>query len=289
VFAGEVTFGMPANNPTDEINTMFEDSKNTNWIIHRMKPHTNSTISDKNLDVARHDDSPQKTAKMAKEPKLKQSESKKEVSDKKEVVEASQQNSKVEKSKEQAEKDKQEEQRRKYRELEELTELNQQAVALYTDNNLDDALASFSKIPEDMRTAEIWLLMGNILMDKGKKDEAVFMYGRAILVDSTYYKAYYNLGNIYLSEDKFNMAIEQFKLATKYNMNNPYSHYNLGCAYLKAGELKKAKYSFIKAVELKNTVPDFHYNLAYVYKKLGKEKQAKIYLENYNKLTGQVN
>ena len=114
------------------------------------------------------------------------------------------------------------------------------------------------------------------------------MYGRAILTDSTYYKAYYNLGNIYLSDDKFNMAIEQFKMASKYNPNNAYVFYNLGCAYLKAGDLKKAKYAFIRAIELKNNIADFHYNLAFVYKKLGKEKQAKTYLENYNKLTGQI-
>ena len=75
----------------------------------------------------------------------------------------------------------------------------------------------------------------------------------------------------------------------KYNANNAYVYYNLGCAYLKIGDLKKAKYAFIRAVELKNTVADFHYNLAYVFKRLNKEKQAKIYLENYNKLTGELN
>ena len=185
-------------------------------------------------------------------------------------------------------KDKQEEERSRYRELEELTELNQKAIALYTDNNLEEALTCFLKIPEKMRTPEMWLLIGNILMDQGRKDDAVFMYGRAILTDSTYYKAYYNLGNIYLSDDKFNMAIEQFKMASKYNPNNAYVFYNLGCAYLKAGDLKKAKYAFIRAIELKNNIADFHYNLAFVYKKLGKEKQAKTYLENYNKLTGQI-
>lgn len=183
---------------------------------------------------------------------------------------------------------KKEEEKRLHRELHELTQLNQQAVALYTDNNLDESLKCFAKIPEDKRTPEIWLLMGNILMDKGKNDEAAFMYGRAILTEPTFYKAYYNLGNIYLSEDKFNMALEQYKQAAKYNPNNPYVYYNLGCAYLKIGDLKKAKYAFIRAVELRNNIADFHYNLAYVFKRLNKEKQAKIYLDNYNKLTGEI-
>jgi tetratricopeptide (TPR) repeat protein len=78
-------------------------------------------------------------------------------------------------------------------------------------------------------------------------------------------------------------------MAGKYNPNNEYVFYNLGCAYLKIGDLKKAKSAFIRALELNNKIADFHFNMAYVYKKLGKEKQAKIFLDNYNKLTGQVN
>lgn len=84
------------------------------------------------------------------------------------------------------------------------------------------------------------------------------------------------------------MAIEQYKQASKYNPNSEYVFYNLGCAYLKLGELRKAKLAFIRALEINNKIADFHYNMAYVYKKLGKEKQSKTFLENYNKLTGQI-
>lgn len=278
VYGAELTVSSPAANPTEEIDTLFSDNKNTNWFVHRLKP------KDKKKNKITDKKQPENNS--AKDVKTEDTKTQLNSDIKEKDTDFSSKTGKVEKTKENI--DKQEEEKRKYRELEELTELNQQAVALYTDNNLDESLNCFSKIPEKMRTPEIWLLMGNILMDKGKKDEAAFMYGRAILTDVSFYKAYYNLGYIYLEDDKFNMAIEQFKLAVKYNINNPYTHYNLGCAYLKAGELKKAKYSFIKAVELRNNVPDFHYNLAYVYKKLGKEKQAKIYLDNYNKLTGQI-
>ena len=185
-------------------------------------------------------------------------------------------------------KEKQEEEKRKYRELEELSSFTAQGIALYTDNNYDDSLNCFLKIPEKKRTPEVWLLIGNILYDQGKKEDAAFMYSRTILTDITYYKAYYNLGNLYLEDDKFNLAIEQYKSALKYCRNNPYVYYNLGCAYVKSGDLKKARYAFLRAIELKNTVADFHYNLAFVCKKLNKEKQAKIYLDNYNKLTGQA-
>ena len=164
-------------------------------------------------------------------------------------------------------------------------DISQQATALYNDNNLEESLKTFLKIPEDGRTAQDNLLVGNILLDFNKPEDAVFMYKRALLVDETYYKAYYNIGNICLGEDKFFMAIDQYKKVIKYAPEFPYGYYNLACAYIKAGELRKAKSKLIKAIELKKTEPDFHYNLAYVYKKLNKEKSAKVYLENYNKLT----
>ena len=170
-------------------------------------------------------------------------------------------------------------------ELERVQNLSQQAVALYTDNNLDEALNTFLKIPEKYRTAQDNLLVGNILLDLGKPEDAVFMYKRAILADECFYKPYYNIGNICLNDDKYFMAIDYYKKAIRYAPDFPYAYYNLACAYIKAGELKKAKSNLIKAIELNKTDANFHYNLAYVYKKLNKPKQAQIYLDNYNKLT----
>lgn len=170
-------------------------------------------------------------------------------------------------------------------ELTRIEELSQQAIALYNDNNLEEALNTFLKIPEKYRNAQDYVLIGNILLDLDKLEDAVFMYKRAILVDETFYKPYYNIGNICLNDDKFYIAIDNYKKAIKYNPDFPYAYYNLACAYIKTGDLNKAKSNLNKAIELKNTEPDFHYNLAYVYKKLNKPKQANIYLENYNKLT----
>ncbi len=165
-------------------------------------------------------------------------------------------------------------------------ELYTQALALYSDNNTEAALESFKQIPEYGRTSTAWLLMGNLLADMGKKDEAIFMYRRAIAVDKDNYKAYYNLGNMYLADDIFYTAIDCYKDAIKAKMTFPYAYYNLGIAYVKTGNLKKAKSAFVNALEYKKDEPDFHYNLAYVYKQLNKPKLAQTYLNNYNKLMG---
>jgi tetratricopeptide (TPR) repeat protein len=159
-----------------------------------------------------------------------------------------------------------------------------QAAIYYNDNNEKTALDTLLTIKEADRTAQDWLLLGNILQDQGKPSDAIFMYQRAILLNPKYYKPYYNLGNIYLEEEKPMMAIENYRKANKANNEFSYGYYNLGCAYLKIGDLKKAKIAFLKAVELKNTVPEFHYNLAYTYKKLNNPKLSKQYLDFYNKL-----
>ncbi len=167
---------------------------------------------------------------------------------------------------------------------EQFQNISNQANVLYAENDIKNAFNLFLSIPEDERTAQNWLLLGNILQDQGKIDEAIFMYNKSIQTDETFYKAYYNLGNIYLQDGRPNMAIEQYKKVIKLKPEYAYAHYNLGCAYIKLGKYGKAKYELLTAIDLKNTVADFHYNLAYVYKQQNKEKQAKIYLDYYNKL-----
>ena len=168
------------------------------------------------------------------------------------------------------------------------SDLSKQATAFYSDNNFQKTLELLLQINETERSAQDWLLLGNLLEEKGEKENAIFMYQKAMFADEKYYKSYYNLANIYLADEKYNAAIENYKLALKYNKNNPYIHYNLACAYIKIAEIKKAKTELIKAITLKNDIPEIHYNLAYVYKSLGKEKIAQDYLNNYNKLTNQL-
>ena len=164
-------------------------------------------------------------------------------------------------------------------------DLSKQATAFYIDNNYDKTMDLLLQINENERSAQDWLLLGNLMGEKGEKDNAVFMYQKAINTDGKFYKAYYNLANIYLEEERYNMAIENYKKAAKITPPNAYVYYNLGCAYIKQGQIKSAKNAFLKALAIKNDIPELQYNLAYVYKCLGKDKIAQTYLDNYNKLT----
>ena len=163
-------------------------------------------------------------------------------------------------------------------------ELSKHATAFYSDNNFDKTMEMLLQIHPNERSAQDWLILGNLLDEKGDKEQAIFMYQKALGVDSKYYKAYYNMGNIYLEQGKSMMAIDSYNKAVKINKTNPYVYYNLACAYLKRGKTKEAKTALIKAVTIRNDIPEVHYNLAYVYQKLNKPKLAQTYLDNYNKL-----
>ncbi|MBQ8458478.1 tetratricopeptide repeat protein [bacterium] len=167
---------------------------------------------------------------------------------------------------------------------EELDASSQEARVLYAQNEIDKALKVLQNKGEAYRSAEDWLLIGNILQDKNKFDQAIYMYQKAIEKNSKYYKAHYNLGYIYLIQDKPNLALAEFKKSVKYKDDFAYGYYNMGCAYLKLKQYKNARYNFFRAIDAKGDEPMFYYNLAYTFKKLNKEKQAQTYLDIYNKL-----
>ncbi len=165
---------------------------------------------------------------------------------------------------------------------------SQQAKVLYAQNEIDEALKLLKSKGEDLRSAEDWLLIGNILQDKDRIDEAIYMFQKSIEKNPKFYKAHYNLGYIYLIQDKPNMALAEFKQAVKYKDDFAYGYYNMGCAYLKLKEYRNARYNFFRAVDAKGDEPMFYYNLAYTYKMLNKEKDAQTYLDIYNKLMERI-
>lgn len=168
------------------------------------------------------------------------------------------------------------------------SELSEQATAFYSDNNYIRTMDLLLQINENNRSAQDWLLLGNVFADNNRIEDAVFMYNKAIQKDPKCYRAYYNLGNYYMERGNYSEAISNYSKASKIKTDNPYIFYNLGCAYLKQNNLSKARVNFNKAIMYNSNIPEFHYNLAYVYKLLQKEKLAKTYLDNYNKLTQEI-
>ena len=166
------------------------------------------------------------------------------------------------------------------------SELSKQATAFYSDNNHVRTMDLILQINENERSAQDWLLLGNVFADNNKPEDALYMYKKAIEKDKKCYRAYYNIGNYYLDRGQYDEAMDNYLKASRIKNDNPYIYYNMGCVNIKQNDLGKAKTNFNKAIMYDSKVPEFHYNLAYVYKKLGKNKMAQTYLDNYNKLIG---
>ena len=58
--------------------------------------------------------------------------------------------------------------------------ITEQAKILYAQNEIDSALEILKGKADDDRNADDWLIMGNILQDKDKIDQAIYMYNQAI-------------------------------------------------------------------------------------------------------------
>ena len=161
---------------------------------------------------------------------------------------------------------------------------SQQSRALYAQNDIDKALELLEQIPEDERSAQDWLLIGNIMQDKEEIDKALYMFNKSAQKEPKFYKPHYNMGYIYLSKNHPNMALEEFKLAVKYKNDFSYGYYNIGCVYLKLKKYSQARYNFFRSLSLRANEPDVYYNIAYTYKMQNKEKQAQTYLDLYNQM-----
>jgi len=62
---------------------------------------------------------------------------------------------------------------------------------------------------------------------KGKTDDAIQHYEKAITYSPDFYPAHNNLGSAYLSRQNFSAAQEQFESALKANQNDAQAHFNL--------------------------------------------------------------
>ncbi|MBQ8634589.1 tetratricopeptide repeat protein [bacterium] len=170
-------------------------------------------------------------------------------------------------------------------ENENIADIKEQAIALYTTGNYNEAFKLLDNLPTNEKNEEIFLLLANIAQENNKDNLAIQNLNKALDKNYSFYKAYYNLGCIFASKKSYLLASNNFELAIKYNKDFPSSYYNLACCQIKLKNFEAAKKNLIKAIDLNPSNKDYYYNLAYCYKELHKEKQAKKILEAYNKMS----
>ena len=134
------------------------------------------------------------------------------------------------------------------------------------------------------RSAEDHLHLGEYLARKGKIDEAIAAWEKAIELRPHYVAAYTNLGAAYGQKRMIDQSISASKKATELDPHNATAYYNLGTAYGIGENYEEAFASFFKAIELNPSYAEPHYGLAVCYYATGKYELAREHADRAESL-----
>ena len=130
----------------------------------------------------------------------------------------------------------------------------------------DEAIEQFKKaLKINPRYARAHNNLGIAYTGKGMLKEAIYEYERAIDIDPHHKRAYYNLGVVYFEQGDFDRAMVEFKNAININPNYAKAHYNLGNTYDKKGLWEEAIIEYKKALTINPRYAEACNNLTVIY------------------------
>jgi Tfp pilus assembly protein PilF len=131
---------------------------------------------------------------------------------------------------------------------------------------VDEAIEHFKKaIGINPRYVRAHNNLGIAYTKKGFLEEAIYAYEMAIAINPRHERAHYNLGIVYFKQGDFDRAIVEFKNAIAINPSYAKAHYNLGNTYDKKGLWDKAITEYKKALALNPRYAEAYNNLAVIY------------------------
>ncbi len=152
-------------------------------------------------------------------------------------------------------------------------------------NNLGAALQNRGRIEEALRvyhralrvrpdSAETHNNVGNVIQAQGRVEEAIPYFRKAIQLKPGSRQPYVNLGAALMSQGKFLEAKEQFETALKLYPQHPIARANLGMALLRLGQTAEAEEHLKKAIELDPKLGLAHNQLGVLYQMSGNFTEA---------------
>jgi tetratricopeptide (TPR) repeat protein len=153
-------------------------------------------------------------------------------------------------------------------------------LALFQKGKVDEAIAHYQKalqIKPDYVDAHIDL--GIALSQKGSVDEAIAHYQTALQIKPDYAKAHYNLGNALLQKGKVDEAIAHYQTALQIKPDAVVAHNKLGIALSQKGSVDEAIAHFQKALQINPDYAKAHYNLGSALLKKGRVDEAIIHYQ----------
>lgn len=116
----------------------------------------------------------------------------------------------------------------------------------------DNLAAIFVKnTPENSKIIEklgyhIRPFLPNLDIEKGREQEAILEYERALKLNPDVFKAHYDLGILYLAQENYQKAEEHFQEAIKIFPKSANSHYNLAFSLGKQGKIEEAEKEYLE-------------------------------------------
>lgn len=116
--------------------------------------------------------------------------------------------------------------------------------------------------------------LGNHLSQKGRMDEAVIHFRKALEISPHYPEANNNLGTVLTNEGRWSEATAFFELSLKYRPDHAKTHSNIGVTLTELGKMDEALAHFHEALRINPDLADAHYNLARALLMSGRRDEA---------------
>lgn len=116
--------------------------------------------------------------------------------------------------------------------------------------------------------------LGEYYLGKGRLDEAIDSYLKAIQIRPGYDDALNNLGVVLAMQGKLDEAIGRIREAIHYRPDRPDAYYNIGNVFVMQRKLDEAVNAYTEALRLKPDYPEAHNNLASTLAMLGHRDAA---------------
>jgi len=144
---------------------------------------------------------------------------------------------------------------------------NLMGVILAEQNKLEEAIEFYEKgIKIDPNFSMIYNNLGLLYANKNENTKAEVFYKKSISLNYKNPEAHNNLGSLYKSFDRFNDAISCYKEAIKIDPKFIHAYHNLGNAYTMMGNFDEAKINFSKAIEIYPKYTNSHRTLSRIIK-----------------------
>ena len=116
--------------------------------------------------------------------------------------------------------------------------------------------------------------LGVELEDRGRLEEAIAQFRKALEMEPHDADAHYKLGIALIGSGRLEEAIEQYRKALKLNPDKAEARNNLGTALLGCGRLDDAVAQYRRALQIKPDYADAHYNLGLALAGCGRIEEA---------------